>query len=98
MAQQSDKVTKVRIPAEEVIFFSVELPDWLRNPNTVLATGYWKVFIAKIKRMKLASERQVPFPRHSVCRTLRSPLLNTTARCVGRRNLVCYTSGVFYVF
>lgn len=49
MAQPSDKVTKVRITAEKVIFFSVELPDCLRNPNTVLATGCWKVFYRQDK-------------------------------------------------
>jgi hypothetical protein len=44
IAQPSDKVTKVRIPAEKLIFFSVLLSDWLRNPNTVLATECWEVF------------------------------------------------------
>jgi hypothetical protein len=49
MAQQSDKVTKVRIPAEKVMLFSVQLADWLRNPNTVLATGCWEVFYRQDK-------------------------------------------------
>ena len=91
-------MTKVRILADEAIFFSVRLPDWLRNPTTVLATGCWESFIAKIKRQDLASEQKVPIPRQSVCRTLRSLLLNTTSRFVGRRNFVCLASAEFYVF
>jgi hypothetical protein len=63
MAQPSDKVTKVRIPAEKLIFFSVQLLDWLRNPNTVLETGCWEVFYLQDKaegaRVRNASPNSV---------------------------------------